>query len=64
MVALGIETAEMTGVLASMLSLAWVIAVLKVVLVLPEASDKLRLTGMVEPAATSVPPSVILKVAV
>ena len=60
----GMETAEITGACASIRSLAWLMAVTKVLLILPAASEKLTLIGRSLPAATSVPPSVTVKVAV
>ena len=64
MAASGIDTFEITGLLASRTSLTWLIAVSKVLLTFAAASERLTLIGRSLPAATSVPPSVTVKVAV
>ena len=61
--AFGMATAEIVGTFASIGSPAWEIGVVYSVLgVVP--SVRIRLTGISDPAATSVPPSAMVNVAV
>ena len=63
-VALGMLTLLITGLLASIRSAFWLIAVVKAVFALPALSFNTTLTGMSDPAPTSVPPLVTEKLAV